>query len=405
MTADTAVPRTMDDGLLTAAHRMGVPTVLLSPAPDMLQAAYAHHPYRPAAVEHAPVGAAGPTAARIAVLGERYGAPTAVLTNDDRWQTSVALIAQLLGLPGKSPQAALRCKNKLLTRRTLAQAGLDEVAHVYLGPGDDPAVVAAQLPFPAVVKPCEGVSTEDVWRVQDLTDLTDRVAHIRSERADVHLMAEEFLTGALYTYDTLGDGSGLYHFSSWRCTLSAPPWTTTLATRDWDPHIPAPVEDHLRAQLSALGVGFGACHTEFVIDGDRARVVEVNYRLPGLMEFLCGRILDLDLFTELVRLHLGGSLPAHLPDIRRLQCAARMALVLADRPGTLTASPPPMDTVLSSGVHFTHERLRAIGTRAPLYNSHDDFLSSIHALGSDTGQVNATVDEFLNGNRWHVEPH
>ncbi|MGW6061901.1 hypothetical protein [Streptomyces sp. NPDC055189] len=41
---------------------------------------------------------------------------------------------------------------------------------------------------------------------------------------------------------------------------------------------------------------------------------------------------------------------------------------------------------------------------ATLHNSHEDFLSSIHAIGPDRDQANAAVEEFLDEHSWHVEP-
>lgn len=47
------------------------------------------------------------------------------------------------------------------------------------------------------------------------------------------------------------------------------------------PDLPGPVLRSVLGQLAGLGVGFGACHTEFVVQGDRARLVELNDRIIG----------------------------------------------------------------------------------------------------------------------------
>jgi biotin carboxylase len=59
-------------------------------------------------------------------------------------------------------------------------------------------------------------------------------------------------------------------------------------------------------------VSFGACHTEFICDGQGgARLVEVNDRLIGDHdEFLLAELLDDDLFERVLRVHLGERLPA-----------------------------------------------------------------------------------------------
>ncbi|MFD9882579.1 acetyl-CoA carboxylase biotin carboxylase subunit family protein [Streptomyces alboflavus] len=274
---------------------------------------------------------------------------------------------------------------------------------VPLGSDADVRAVAAHLPFPAVIKPREGVASKDVWRVDNPDELIARVEQIRCRRGGVALIAEEYLPGDVRTYETLGDGSALHHFSSWRCTLGAPPWHTAVGRRDWAPRLPRPVEQHLRAQLAALRVNLGACHTEFVIDGDRARIIEVNYRLLGdTMDFLCSDLLGVDLFETVIRLHMGQALPQDLPRAREVQRHARMALVLADRAGELIEAPPTSDSMCPDGVRLSHRRLREPGVITRMHGDSRDFLSIVYAIGSHAQPVNTAVEEFLSTNRWHL---
>ncbi|TVT36093.1 siderophore biosynthesis protein [Amycolatopsis rhizosphaerae] len=389
------------DGLLPAAARLGLPVVLLTDRVPAHLAAYRGHPCPPVAVVEAEVTDAGAVAGRVLALGERYGAPSALLSNSDHLQAATALAAGLLGLPGKDWRAAMRCKNKLLTRRVLAAAGVDTVASVEIGPGEDAAEVAAKLPFPAVVKPREGVASEDVLLVGDLAELAAQAAAIRRRRGPCALVAEEYLAGELHTYDTLGDGERLHRFGSWRTSLGRPPFFTETG-RDWAPCLPRQAERHLRAQLSALGVGFGACHTEFVLDGDRARVIEVNYRLIGdTMEFVCGDLLGVDLFEQVVRLHLGEPLGA-LPDPSAVDGHARVRYLAADRAGMLTEAPPDLADELPGGIRLGHRRLREPGVSAPLHGTNRDYLSVVHAIGPVPEAVSAAVDEFVSRHVWTV---
>lgn len=389
------------DGLLPAAARLGLRVVVLTDRPAAHLAAYRAHPCPPVAVVAAAVEDAGAVAGRVLGLQERYGAPSALLSNSDHLQAATALAAGLLGLPAKDWRAAMRCKNKLLTRRVLAAAGLDTVATVEIPPGDDVAEAAATLPFPAVVKPREGVASEDVLLVGDLAELAAQAAAIRRRRGPCALVAEEYLAGELHTYDTLGDGRRLHRFGSWRTALGKPPFFTETG-RDWAPRLPEAAERHLRAQLSALGVGLGACHTEFVLDGDRARVIEVNYRLIGdTMEFVYGELLGVDLFEQVIRLHLGEPLGA-LPDPSTVERHARVRYLTADRAGTLTETPPNLAEELPGGIRLGHRRLREPGVTAPLHGTNRDYLSVVHAIGPAPDAVTAAVDGFVSRHVWSV---
>ncbi|MFD2421578.1 ATP-grasp domain-containing protein [Amycolatopsis pigmentata] len=389
-------------GLIPAAARLGLPLVVLTDRPEEHRAAYAGSEHPPQAIEPVEVREPGAIAARTLALASRHGKPAALFSNSDHLQTPTALAAELLGLPGKDWRATLRGKNKFLTRAALADAGLDTVLSLDLSPADDLPAAAEALPFPVVLKPREGVASEDVVLVRDPGELATEAARIWAARGPCALVAEEYLTGELRTYETLGDGRRLHHFGSWRTTLGPGPFFTESA-RDWAPRLPEPVERHLRAQLDALGVGLGACHTEFVIDGDRARVIEVNYRLIGdTMDLICAELLDFDLFAELIRLHLGLPLAAALPSPSTMDTYARVRYVTAGQAGSLVDAPADTAAELPGGLRLRHRRLRQIGVTAPLHGTNRDYLSVVHAIGPTSTAVTEAVDDFVATHRWVV---
>ncbi|WP_430297595.1 ATP-grasp domain-containing protein [Sinomonas sp. B1-1] len=387
-------------GFLPAAARLGLDTVILTDDPASHRAAYARVPHPPTAVEHADVRDAGAVAARVLGLEGRHGRATAVLSNSDHLQAATALAASLLALPAKDWRAALRCKNKFLTRRALADAGLDTVASVQLDPEDDAAAAAAAVPYPAVVKPCEGVASEDVVLVQSPADLLETVAGIRRRRPGAGLVVEEYLSGELHTFETLGDGRSLHVLGSWRTSLGPPP-SFTESRRDWEPELPDAVVRDLLAQLAALGVGLGACHTEFVLQGDRARIIEVNYRLIGdTMDLIYSELLGVDLFEQVIRVHSGQRLPADLPEPVSLDRCAHLRYVTAQRAGTLVEAPE--DGVFADAVRLRHRRLRELGVTAPLHGTNRDYLSVVHAIGLRSDDAAGAVEAFIARNSWKV---
>ncbi|MGI5132670.1 ATP-grasp domain-containing protein [Pseudonocardia sp. CA-107938] len=381
-------------GLLPAAARLGLPVVLLTDQPGAHEAAYAGLATAPVAVVGAEVGDAGAVASRVAALGDRYGRPGALLSNSDHLQAATALAAELLDLPAKPWRAAVRAKNKALMRQRLA--GLDAVVAVELGP-DDPPVFPT---FPAVVKPREGVASEDVLLVRDEHELVATVAAVRARRPGAALLVEEYLEGPLLTFDTLGDGTRRCHTGTWRTMLGPPPAFTEVRL-DWAPAALAGVRAQLDAQLDALGVGLGACHTEVVLQGERVRIIEVNYRLIGdLMDVVTADVLGVDLFEAVLRVHAGEALPAAV-------CAARgdrhgrVDYVLAERPGTLVAAPPDEERS-TGGLTVGHRRMRAVGVTAPLDGSNRDYLSAVWATGPDVEAVDAAVDGYRETHEWRI---
>ncbi|MFF4344216.1 acetyl-CoA carboxylase biotin carboxylase subunit family protein [Kitasatospora sp. NPDC001540] len=383
------------DGFLPAAARLGLDVTVLTDDAEAHHRAYAEREFRPRVVE-CDVRDFRSVISTVSQLG----APDAVFSNSDHLQTQTALAAAYFGLPGKDWRAALRAKDKGQLRRHLALAGLDAVRSAELPPGADP--VELDVPFPCVVKPREGVASEDVSLVGDAAELARRCAEIRARRPEAVLVVEEFLAGELHTLETLGDGHARYVLGGFRTRLSPPPdFIEEVLT--YVPAHPADVTAQVLAQLDALGVGLGACHTEFVVQPDgRARIIEVNYRAIGdQCDLMLERILGVPFFELVLRAHLGERLPADLG--ARTDRRARNEAVLADRAGTLTAAPGPYDAE-QDGVLLSYRPVRRIGEQHELHRTNRDYLGVVWAVGPDQQQVDAAVAEFIAANRWEITP-
>ncbi|MEV5596847.1 siderophore biosynthesis protein [Streptomyces sp. NPDC052496] len=400
------------EGFLPAAARLGLAVTLLTDQPDAHQEAYER--YACGRRGGGPAAAALPDGleivpcdvqdfraviARTAVRTAGIAPPAAVFTNSDHLQTQAALAAEYFGLPGKDWRAALRTKNKAELRRSLAAAGLDTVAAAELAPDDPPD--GHGVPYPCVLKPREGVASEDVFLVADDAELTARCREIRTRRPGAALVLEEYLEGPLHTLETLGDGHVLHPLASFRTDISPPPHFIEERLRLL-PGPPAPCTGQVLAQLRALGAGFGACHTEYVDQGGRARIVEVNDRAIGdQCDLVLAEALGLPLFELILRTHLGEPLPETLPVRRGVR--VRMEYVCAGRAGVLKAA-PGAHVREADGVRLDYRPLRETGERHPLYGTNRDFLGVLRATGHDEGRIDAAVREFLAAHCWEIVP-
>ncbi|MEU5052198.1 ATP-grasp domain-containing protein [Streptomyces sp. NPDC021096] len=393
------------EGFLPAAARLGLAVTLLTDQPDAHRRAYERHvagggePLPELDVHPCDVRDFREVIGRISALGR----PDAVFTNSDHLQTQAALAADYFGLPGKDWRAALRAKNKAQLRRSLAEAGLDAVFCAELAPGEDPEALGDGrldgAPFPCVLKPREGVASEDVVLVGDARELADRCRQIRARRPDAALLVEEYLDGQLHTLETLGDGTALHAFAAFRTQLSPPPYFIEERL-DLLPALPQPHSEQVIAQLKALGIGFGICHTEYVAQGDRARIIEVNYRAIGdQCDLVLAGLLDIPLFEHTLRTHLGQPLPADLGG--RTDGRVRMEYVCAERAGTLKAAPGASDTE-HDGVRLVYRPWRELGEEHPLYRTNRDYLGVLRATGTDEDRIDRAVAEFLANRRWEI---
>ncbi|MBB6567611.1 ATP-grasp domain-containing protein [Kribbella sandramycini] len=384
------------EGFLPAAARLGLDVTLLTDSVAAHASAYEGLPNPPE------LRACDVRDFR-AVIGEIAGhhRPDAIFSNSDHLQAQTALAAQYFGLPGKNWQAAFRAKNKAETRRILNESGLDTVWTAELAPDQDPETLTG-IPFPVVVKPREGVASEDVALVAGRAELIEFVRAVQQRRTGAALLLEEFLAGELHTLETLGDATTRQVLGGFRTAVSPPPAFIEESLEFVGAH-PAAVTDQVLAELDALGVGFGACHTEFVVQADgRARLIEVNYRSIGdRLDLALVQLLGIPYFEQVLRIHLGEPLPADLG--ARADLTSYSYYLCADRSGTLTAAPEPFDRTVD-GIALSYRTFRELGATHPLYTTNRDYLGVIQAIGPDRDAVHRIVAEFVRENVWEITP-
>ncbi|MBT2492840.1 ATP-grasp domain-containing protein [Streptomyces sp. ISL-96] len=383
----------VSEGFLPAARRLGIDITLLTDQPEP-------HRRRAADIEilECDVRDYRAVITRIAT----HHPADAVFTNSDHLQTQAALAAAYFGLPAKDWRATLRTKDKAEMRRHLAAAGADAVWSAELAAGQDPVeLLARPVPYPCVVKPREGVASEDVVLVGTDDELVLRCKEIQARRPEAALVVEEYLVGELYTLETLGDGRLRHVLGGFHTELSPPPYF--IETRlTYVPEHPEPIVAQVLSRLDALGVGFGACHTEFVVHEGRARIIEVNYRAIGdQCDLLLQELLGIPLFEHILRTHLGEPLPADLG--ARSDGRARLDYPCAERAGTLTAAPAAADLTVD-GVRLAYRPLREIGERHEIHHTNRDFVGVLRGIGTDQEAVDRAVTGFLAEQRWEFTP-
>jgi biotin carboxylase len=414
-------------GFLPAARRLGLDVTVLTDQPGAHEREYARRDYPSPHIAVCDVFRPDELIAAISALP----APDAVASNSDRLQPQTALAAEYLGLPGKDWRSAARAKHKSLMRRRLRSAGVENVTAVDIRPDSprDPA-----LPYPVVLKPADGVASEDVLLIEGPDELARACGEFFARHPGRALLAEEFLPGTLRTMETLGDGGGTrWVLGGFRTAVSPPPHFIEERLT-WEPPS-AQARDHVSAALDALGVSFGACHTEYVT-GAATRLIEVNDRAIGdYCDFLLAEVTGLPLFELILRVHLGDRLPPSPPALSQPYAVAEY--VTADRPGVLASVPDPSvsaDVVsvglgsagtdsagtgsagagpagagpaAGDGVTVTTWPLRRAGEQVAVTGTNRDYLGVICAAGPSRQSVDDAIaraaGQFRDGLRW--APH
>jgi biotin carboxylase len=403
-------------GFLPAAARLGLDVVLLTDQPEEHKRAraLARLRPRPGCAPHDERHQADASPVQILecdvwdtrqLIGAiaALQAPDAVFSNSDHLQTQTALAAAYFGLPGKDWRSSMRAKNKSLMRRRLAEAGIEHVAAVEIRPGAEH--LPRDLAYPVVLKPAEGVASEDVMLVGSPRELKEQSARIFSSRPGETLLAEQYLPGGLRTLETLGDGVTTWVLGGFRTSLSPLPFFIEERLT-WDGSVPDAGKKHVLSALAGLGANFGACHTEYVLEtGDSPALIEVNDRIIGDdCDFVLTDLLGVDLFELVLRIYLGEPLPpGPPPQPVPGRAHAVVDYVVADRPGFLAASPsagPQRST--HPGVMLSYQPLREVGDRITLTHTNRDYLGVITAIGPEAAPVELSVAAMRTAANWDI---
>lgn len=392
----THVPTdSVNEGFLPAAKSLGLTVTMLTDCADAHRAHFARNglPAYPDDILSCDVF--NPLAV-IDTLTHRAVRPSAIFSNSDHLQTSTSVAAEYFDLPRKDWRTTYRAKNKAEMRVRLQALGIDTLWHATVC---DLATLSAlaDIPFPAVVKPREGVASLQVSLARDRAELEVQCAAVWADQPGRPMLIEEYIDGPLHTLETLGDGKDITVLGSFQVRLSPPPhfieheavWTS------------GPRAGGAAAVLEVLrrfGVGFGACHTEFVMSAQGPRLIEINYRNIGdYREFLLQETLGIPLFETVLRLYLGQPLPA----LELSDHTAHIRYFVASEAGTVAQAPAAFAERKDS-LRLTYQPLRAVGDTIALTRSNKDYLGVLRGAGSDAETLTAAMDRASAGLSWEI---
>jgi len=151
-------------------------------------------------------------------------------------------------------------------------------------------------------------------------------------------------------------------------------------------------------QIVRFGVGFGACHTEFVLTAQGPRLIEINYRCIGdRRDFLLEQTLGIPLFETVLRLHLGEPLSA-LPLTPR---AAAIRYLTPATDGQIVTAPTPFNR-RGGTVDIGLRVLRQAGDTIAITHSNKDYLGVLTGVGTDADAVHQALAQAGADLAWEI---
>jgi carbamoylphosphate synthase large subunit len=227
-----------------------------------------------------------------------------VLSWDEARILQAATVAAELGLPGGDPDMVLRCRDKHLTRRALAAAGVPQPRSVLVADLGQAAAVAREVGYPVVLKPRAMGGSLGVVRADTPAELAARFEFARdcaipgSWRYDEGVLVEQYVAGPEISVDSAVHDADIQPMFVARKQVGYPPYFEEVGhiVDAADPLLADPgLASVLAAAHQALGFTDGITHAEFKLTGDGPVVIEVNARLGGdLIPYLGMRASGID---------------------------------------------------------------------------------------------------------------
>ncbi len=240
----------------------------------------------------------------------RFGPIHRLLGILENLQEQLAEVRVRLGLPGITPDIARKFRDKGVMKQALEAAGLPCARHARVRSAADAWAFVDQVGFPIVMKPPAGAGCKATYRVSHPQGLARALDEIRPS-AHREVLAEEFLTGAEFSFETLTLGGqvrfcsiGRYYPSPLEVTET--PWVQWVVFLPKD--ISGPEFDAVREigpkVIAALGLDTALTHMEWFRRPDGSVAIgEIAARPPGarIMD-LMSHAHDRDLYRDWARL-------------------------------------------------------------------------------------------------------
>jgi biotin carboxylase len=246
---------------------------------------------------------------------------------------TVASIAECLGLPGISPEAALHATNKFLMRSRLSEHGVSCPRFFMARSCEEACSAARSIGYPLVIKPVDNMGARGVRRIDteaQLREQFDTSIAYSGNYAEAAVIIEEYMDGAEISMDTIVDETGRIHLLTIADRhIVFPPYFVEIGHS-----IPSRLAQEkldeafelMQKAIRAIGITCGAAKADIKITSSGAKIGEITARLSGGFHSQCTEALATGMNSTKAALDLAVGKALDIKDI-----TPRLARVAIER--------------------------------------------------------------------------
>jgi biotin carboxylase len=199
---------------------------------------------------------------------------------------TVNSIAQELDLIGNDLECTIATTDKYVMRSTLSANKIRCPGFIFVQKLSDIHLEdLAKLKFPVIVKPTDRSGSRGVTKVNSLEFLEDAVNRAVTESLSATAIVEEFVNGKEFSIEMITWRHNHHFLAVTEKVTTGSPYFVEI-----EQHEPAQVTDEVKnamisltiKALNALGVTYGASHSEIIVDeNNELFIVEIGARMGG----------------------------------------------------------------------------------------------------------------------------
>lgn len=263
----------------------------------------------------------------------RIGVECAASIGSDLAVLTVNHIQRALGKPANDEASDAVATNKYLMREAFGAHGVPVPAHRLLSPGYAPGELEG-LSYPVIVKPVDRSGSRAICKAASAEEVAGAVGRACEASFRGQAIVEEFIEGTEYSCECISF-EGTHHLLALtrKHTSGAPHFIER--GHDEPSGIPegllGDVWEAVFAGLDALGIRYGASHTEFFLTADgKVRIVEIGARMGG--DFIGSDLVQLSTGYDFLRMVVDvacGQAPDLSPGPRH--CSSHVRFAFSER--------------------------------------------------------------------------
>ena len=198
---------------------------------------------------------------------------------------TVCYVAEKMGLTGNGIDSSLKSANKYLMKKAFEVGGVPAAKCALVENDVIPDI--SSFSYPLIVKPTDRSGSRGVTRLDSASDdLKEAVSRAVGQSLEKKALIEEYVPGNEYSVECISyEGKHTLLAVTKKYTTGNPHYIETghIEPSDLSADVIEKVRQIVFRGLDALGVKYGASHSELKVAGDEIKVIEIGARMGGDM--------------------------------------------------------------------------------------------------------------------------